>query len=228
MEWWADLGNTLAERAQVFVLKLLVVIGAYVVGSILGTLLAAALNRWVVRGKLPEVGRQICQAVCGILLAVLAALLVMGEGGGGRFGAGRSGGGPEPDTTGTASTPSDATPSSKTPSVVTNPPAVSTAPAVPTLRVTVLAGAAVRQPGRFYQLEDMPQHLTLQEVKAEISKRAAEIAKGVPAPTEPLTVLIVFPADPNIAPPFDDPKVVLLAEWVRQEAGLQVMFPPRR
>ncbi len=228
MGWWANLVNTLAERAQVFVIKLLVVIGAYVVGSMLGTLVAAALNRWVFRGKLPEVGRQLSQVICGLLLAILAALLVMGEGGSGLFGGGRGGGGPDPDATGTASPSSDATPSPKIPSVIPPPPETPKVPAVTTVRVTVLAGAAVREPDRFYQLDDSPQHLTLQEVKAEISRRAAEIAKGAATANQPLTVLIVFPADPNIAPPFGDPKVVLLADWARQEAGLQVMFPPRR
>lgn len=218
---WANWMDHLARQATLLVMKLLIIAGAYVVGSFLGTLLAVALNRWVFRKKMPEVGKQLCSMVGGLLLALLAALFVMGSGGSGLFGGGGEGTGENPTPTEGSSTdsapPQEAVGIPPRPQV--SPPPQREVSTV--IRVTVLAGKAVREMGRFYLLEDDPTPRTFTEITDAILQRR-------PKTGERLTVWILFPADPNLAPPTNDPKVARLVDWVRQEAGLDVTFPTRR
>jgi hypothetical protein len=221
---WANWFDHLAHQATLLVIKLLIVAGAYLVGSVLGVLLAVALNRWVFRKRMPEVGKQLCSLICGLLLALLAALFVLGSGGDGLWGGGGAGNGSgeganssSAPRVGNHASPQEETHEtpSPTPSVPPLHREVSTV-----IRVTVLAGKAVREAGRFYLLDDDPNPRTFSEITEAILLRRSRTK-------ERLTVQILFPADPNLAPPQNDPKVTRLTEWVRQEAGLDVAFPSR-
>jgi len=222
---WGNLLDRLVQQATLLVIKLLIVAGAYLVGSVLGGILAVALARWVFRKRMPEAGRQLCSLIGGVLLALLAVLFLLGSGGDGLWGGG--GGSGEGQGEGAASpyvSPSGNRPSApqetrEIPSpTAPEPPPPREVSAV--LRVTVLAGKAVREAGRFYVLDDDPNPRTFSEITEAILQRRSRTQ-------ERLTVQILFPVDPNLAPPPNDPKVTRLTEWVRQEAGLDVAFPSR-
>ncbi|MCS7022685.1 MAG: hypothetical protein NZU63_12765 [Gemmataceae bacterium] len=223
---WADLWNDLTHRLTLLVIKLLIVAGAYLVGSLLGSLLAATLNRWVFRQRLPDIGKQLCSLTCGVLLAVLVALYVFGSGGSGLFGGG--GAGPGTDTNASSEQSAGQIPDGRsTVDPPREPPSPSPKTSLPpsrevtsVIRVTVLAGRAVRQPERFYQLEDDRTPLTFTELTAALRQRAESI-KDKP------TLRIEFLPDPNLAPPLNDPKVTQLADWARVEARWNVTFPSR-
>lgn len=89
------------------------------------------------------------------------------------------------------------------------------------VQVTVLAGKAVRQPGHFYLVDDHPSPLSFEEVKQSLLKRRQTVP-------DKLTLQIQFLPDPEQAPPLHDPKVVQLANWARQEAGMDVTFPSNK
>lgn len=221
---WANWMDNLARQATVLVIKLLIIAGAYLVGSLLGTLLAVALNRWVFRKKMPEVGKQLCSLLCGLLLALLAALFVMGSGGNGLFGGGGGGEGngensnpAQKEGSSNGNLPPRDNEEKPSPSQ-TSPPHQREVSRV--IRVTVLAGEAVQKMGHFYLLEDDPTPRTFAEITEAILQRCSKTS-------ERLTVWILFLADPRRAPPLNDPKVTRLVDWVRQEAGLDVTLPTR-
>jgi hypothetical protein len=219
---WANWMDNLARQATLLVMKLLIIAGAYLVGSLLGTLLAVVLNRWVFRKKMPEVGKQLCSLICGVLLALLAALFVLGSGGNGLFGGGGGGEGSGENPTQTEGSSTGNT-SPQEPVETPSPPQVTSPPqreVSKVIRVTVLAGAAVQKMGHFYLLEDDPTPRTFAEITDAILQRR-------PKTSERWTLWILFPADPNLAPPPNDPKVTRLVDWARQEAGLDVTFPTR-
>src|SRR4029453_7397954 len=126
--------------------------------------------------------------------------LLVSPGMGKRFGPGGDGAG-TPSDTGTKDARSD---SSSDPRV--SPPKVDQSPIETTIRVTVLAGAAVRTGG---------------ELKGPIAARKAK-SKG-------RTMLqILFSSDPTLRPPRNDPKVTDVTRWATEGAALDVTFPASR
>jgi hypothetical protein len=195
-----------------FVHNCLLVAGAFLVGYILGGILGCALGKWAFKQKSPDTLKQLGRPIGGILLALIVALLVF-TGMGGRLGAGGEGQGTPNDTGNKDAAHRD---SSAGPNVV--PPKVDQMPPEAIIRVTVLAGAAVRSERKFYLLDDDPNSLTLEELKAAIKARQSKV-KGK-------TVLqVLFSSDPNLAPPRNDPKVTDVTRWATEEAGLDVVFP---
>ena len=79
-------------------------------------------------------------------------------------------------------------------------------------------GPQMRSERKFYLLNDDPNAITLEELKAAIKTRQSQV-KGK-------TVLqVLFSSDPNLAPPRNDPKVTDVTRWATEEAGLDVVFP---
>jgi amino acid transporter len=199
-----------------FVNNCLLVAGAFLVGYILGGVIGWALGKWAFKQKSPETLKQLGRPVGGIILAIIVALIVF-TGMGKRFGPGGDGAG-TPSDTGNKDARTD--PSSPSDPRVT-PPKVDPTPVEVTIRVTVLAGAAVRSEGKYYLIDDDSTARTLPELKETISARKAK-SKG-------RTMLqVLFSSDPNLAPARNDPKVTDVTRWATEEAGLDVTFPASR
>lgn len=201
--------------------NLLLVAGGFLVGYLFGSLGGWALGKWVFRQKAPETLQRLGRPVGGILLAIIVALIVFtgkgkphGEGGDGK-------GSPSTETTPGKSNPQNMEPSPKTePNIST--PKTDLKPYDSTIRVTILAGTAVPAEGRFYLLDDdrREQAKTLSELKKAILERKAK-ANGK------MMLAILFPSDPNFAPPLIDQKVTDLTTWATEEAKLEVILPTK-
>ncbi len=173
---FADAVTGMGERLAVLVIKLLAVGGGFLFGYLIGLLVARALNRWAFASKAPEALKKLCALVSGVLFAVLVAIVVFGEGGGGLFGSGKgTGDGTDPPSAtdkdkGTTEPPEVKEPPKKPPEKL-KPPDPKPTPG--DLRVTVLAGAEVRD-GRFYLFDGDAQPKTLAEFKDAILARQKE------------------------------------------------------
>jgi hypothetical protein len=201
------------KSVQQFIHNCLLVAGAFLVGYILGGILGWGLGKWAFKQKSPDTLKQLGRPIGGIVLALIVALLVF-TGMGGRLGAGGEGQG-TPNDTGSKDSAANRD-SSAGPRVV--PPKVDQTTPEAIIRVTVLAGAAVRSERKFYLLNDDPNAITLEELKAAIKTRQSQV-KGK-------TVLqVLFSSDPNLAPPRNDPKVTDVTRWATEDAGLDVVFP---
>jgi hypothetical protein len=213
---WSNWADHLMPRATALIVNLLVVAGAYLVGKFIGSLLTWIVQRWVFRRQFPEPFKQLCSLMSGLLLAVLAALLVFGSGGGSWLGGGSglATGSQEHNVSRVDSSPSAQPQTPEKPAVE---PA-NQRELTHVVRVTVLAGKAVRHQGRFYILDDNPEALSFEELTALLWNHRQAVK-------DKLTLRIQFLADPERAPPLNDPKVVQLAQWARQEAGMDVTFP---
>jgi hypothetical protein len=130
------------------VVKCLAVGGGFMVGFVLGGVIAYALDRWLLARKTPLVAKRLMRIVCGLVVAVLVALFIFGEGGGDGFG---GGGGTDGQGKGKteANTPSTLTPPQPTPAPPSSPGGEGE------IRVTVLGGADVKN-GRYYQIGTDP------------------------------------------------------------------------
>jgi hypothetical protein len=202
--------------------NVLLVAGGYLVGYVVGVIGTWSFNKWAFRKKAPEGLQRFCRHLCGALLALLVALIVF-------TGKGKPGGdGGE----GKGSSSTDTSPGKNAPPKLdANPhvepkisvPRPDTSPPELTIRVTVLAGAAVPAEGKFYVLDDdSREHAkTLGEIKRVIKERKANVSGKV-------SLVILFPTDPNLAPANDDKKVTNLTTWAKEDAGLEVTFPATR
>lgn len=165
----------MGERLAVLAIKFLAVGGGFLFGYVIGLLVARALNRWVFASKAPETLKKLCALVSGVVFAILVAIVVFGEGGGGLFGSGKG--------TGDGDTPPIAKDKDKNKAEPVEPkeppkkpPEKKPPEAKPTpddLRVTVLAGAEVRD-GRFYLFDGDAQAKTFAEFKSAIEARKKE------------------------------------------------------
>jgi len=197
-----------------FVNNCLLVAGAFLVGYILGGLIGWALGKWALKQERPDTLKRVGRPTGGIILAIIVALLVF-TGMGKRWGPGGEGAGTTDDS-GAKDSRRD---SASDPRV--SPPKLDHDPIEATVRVTVLAGAAVRSEGKYYLLDDDPAARTLAELKEAITARKAK--------TKGRTMLqILFSSDPNLRPPRNDPKVTDVTRWATEEAGLDVTFPASR
>ena len=177
------LGSGLSEKVAGYAIKALAVGGGFLVGYALGIGVAWALDRWVFAHKAPPQLKKLCGLLAGVSLAIIVALIVFGEGGGGLFGGGGSGG----DGKGTP-TPADKgkeQPAPVTPKEdVKVPPKVEPKPPEPKpapgdVRIAILSGADVRD-GKFYVIDPDPAPKTFEELKTVIDARRAS-AKNEPA-----------------------------------------------
>jgi hypothetical protein len=206
--------ETTQQAIVQFVHNCLLVAGAFLVGYVLGGVTGWALGKWAFKQESPQTLKQLGRPVGGIILAIIVALIVF-TGMGKRFGPGGDGAGTPSDSGTKDSQPRD----DADPRVV--PRKLDSSPVDVTIRVTVLAGAAVRSEGKYYLLDDDTTPKSLPETKEAILARKGS-SKGK-------TVLqVLFSSDPNLAPPRNDPKVTDVTRWASEEAGLDVTFPASR
>jgi hypothetical protein len=205
-----------AQNAVVeFVRNCLLVAGAFLVGYILGGIIGWAISKYAMKRQSTEIYSRFGRLVGGVLLAFIVALLVF-TGMGKRWGPGGDGAG-TPSETGAKDRMDQSSPSD--PRVT--PLKVDQSPVDVTIRVTVLAGAAVRSEGKYYLIDDDATPRSLSEMKEAILARKTK-SKG-------RTMLqVLFLSDPNLAPPRNDPKVTDVTRWATEEAGLDVTFPASR
>lgn len=211
-----------AEKLAAFGIKCLAVAGGFLVGYAAGGLLAWGLNRWVFAEKAPELVRRGVRLLSGVALAILVALIVFGEGGGGGLFGGGGGtdgdgkGAPRSEDKGKDTNPPAVRPDEKVTPVTPAKPGDSR-PAEVTIRVTILGGPDVRD-NRFYLVDDDPSPKTFAELKSVVTgKKEADKRKAALA--------IVFPEKNQL--PEDHPAVTQVKRWARDEAGLDVTFPAR-
>jgi hypothetical protein len=200
--------------------NLLLVAGGYLVGYLLGGPVGWAVGKWVFRLKAPDGFRKVGRPVGGIVLAIVVALIVFtgkgkpsGDGGDGK-------GSPNSETTPGKNSAPTVEPNPKIDHHITTPKIDLTPPEL-TIRVTILAGSAVRTDGKFYLLNDEEQAKSISELKNSIEEQKSKV-KGR------IVLVILFPTNPDIAPPRNDRKVTDLTRWATDEAGLGVNFPSTR
>jgi len=204
-----------AQNAIVdFVRNCLLVAGAFLVGYILGGLIGWAVSKYALKRQSTEIYSRSGRLVGGVVLAFIVALLVF-TGMGKKWGPGGDG----------AGTPNDSGQKDRTDASSTDPrvapPKVDQSPVDVTVRVTVLAGAAVRSEGKYYLVDDDPNPRSLAEAKEAVLARKAKAKSRT-------MLQVLFLSDPNLAPPRNDPKVTDVTRWATEEAGLDVTFPASR
>jgi hypothetical protein len=210
-----------AEKLAGLAIKCLAVAGGYLAGYLLGGAIAFALDRWVFAKKAPDAVKKVVRIVCGLVLAIIVAMIVFGEGGGGfGMGGGEGKGSGTPPTDGQSKDKhaSQPTPPDKEPPVGPVTPADGR-PSEVVIRVTILGGTDVQQE-RFYLIDDDRSPKTFAEVRAVVTRRKASDKRKA-------TLAILFPPPPNRLP-LEHPAVTQLVNWARDEAGLDVTFPAGR
>jgi hypothetical protein len=153
--------------------NILMVAGGYVVGYLLGMLVAIGFDKLVFRRKSPEGLHKVVRAIFGALLAVLVALVVF-RGGGGGVGDGTGPGTNPESTTGgqNSSTTTDPGPATS------EPVHTSANVAVEVIRVKVLAGDEVEKgTSRFYLLGESSTRVERSTVLDAISERKKKSTK---------------------------------------------------
>lgn len=213
-----------SDQLAAFAVKCLAVAGGFLAGYVIGGTAAWALDRWVFAQKSPDFVKKSIRVVAGIALAVLIALIVFGEGGGGLFGGG--GGAGQGEGKGTPSSTDDGRkaeqpkpPELKQPKVdVRNTPDIR--PEDPRVRVTFLGGDAV-QGNRFYLVDDDPSPKTFAELKAILLTRKKESSR-------PLFLLVLFPTNPKQRIDENSINVTQVTTWARNEAGVEVVWPGKK
>ncbi|HJZ54876.1 MAG TPA: hypothetical protein VKE74_07945 [Gemmataceae bacterium] len=166
----------LADKFATFVVKCLAVGGGFLLGYLLGGLVAYALNRWLFSYKAPDVAKQAIRVVAGLIVAIIVALIVFGEG------TGSGPGGPEGSGSGKSDieppkgeAPKPPTPKDKPPEPIKLPSVK--ADKVP-VRVTFLGGDDVKD-GRAYLLDDDRSPKTFKDLIEAIQKRRAAESAGI-------------------------------------------------
>ena len=195
---------------------LLMVAGGFLVGYILGGIVAWGVGRYVFKQKDNEILKRIGRPAGGVLLAIIVAIIVF-TGKGKPHGEGGDGKG-SPDT------------ASQNPNAKTDPkpqdPALKKPPdVVPSdlvLQVTVYAGAGA-QGDRCYQLGDARSLVNFPDLTKEILARKAEVKGKV-------SIAILYPDNPDHVP--GNPpgqlhqNVARVVQWATGEAKMGVMLPP--
>jgi hypothetical protein len=145
-----------------FATNCLIVAGGFVAGYVFGWLAAVGFDKLVIHRKSPDELHKAVRILCGLLAAVLVALLVFGGGlgvGGGGSGPGQTPATGSPATTGPTTKPTDPTePAEKV--------------AVEAVRVRVLAGAEVEKGSdKFYRLGEAGEPADRGAVLAAVADR---------------------------------------------------------
>ncbi len=205
------LTSGLSEKLAGYVIKCLAVGGGFLVGYFAGSVLAWALDRWVFAHKAPVQLKKLCSMLCGLVLAIVVALIVFGDGGGGLFG----GGGAPGDGKGTPATenkdkqqPAPSVPPQEDPKLVLpkiEPKPPDPKPTPGDVRVAILSGSDVRD-GKFYVLDNETTAKTFNELKKAITDRRTSTK------TE-LTLVFRFAKDPLSD---SHPEMKRLSAWVKE------------
>jgi hypothetical protein len=197
----------MGERLAVLAIKFLAVGGGFLFGYVIGLIVARALNRWVFASKAPEALKKLCALISGVLFAVLVAIVVFGEGGGGLFGSGKgTGEGDAPPVAKDKDKNKTEPPESKEPPK--KPPEKKPPEPKPTpgdLRVSILSGTDVKD-GRFYQIEGDAAPKSFDEFRDAILARRKE-AKAE------LTIVFRFQSEPLSE---NHPAVRRAVSWVNE------------
>jgi len=189
----------------------LLIAGGFLVGYILGGVIAWAIGRYAFKQKDTYNFKAVGRPVCGAILAVLVAMMVLtgkgkpiGEGGDGK-------GTTNNDGTGKGGVPA---PDLKL-DPKASPPKIDIKPADVTLRVTILGGEDVVN-GHFYLLDDDRTPKTFDQLKGAITERRGR-EKGK------VVLAMLFPT--RNALPREHPAVTQVGRWASEDAGLDVVFP---
>jgi hypothetical protein len=212
-----------SDRLADLALNCLAVAGGYLAGHVLGGLVAWGLDRWVFARKSPDFVKKLAQVVCGIALAILVALIVFGKGGGTGGGSGEGTGKGAGDPDGTPGKVDVKQADDKRPPVKVQPPkAADVEASTPQVRVTFLAGDAVRsapraEDSKLYYIGDEPVLRTFAEVKAAVEAKKRE------AGGRQVLLVVLYPADPTRAAPERSPNVTQVTEWAEAN-GVRVVL----
>lgn len=166
----------MGERLAVLGIKCLAVGGGFLFGYVIGLIVARALNRWVFASKAPEALKKLCGLISGVVFAILVAIVVFGEGGGGLFGSGQgTGDGTNPpvekDKAKEKTDPPEQKEPPKKPPEKLKPP--DPKPTAGDMRVAILSGSDVRD-SKFYLIETDPEPRTFEQFKEAVRRRREE------------------------------------------------------
>ncbi len=191
----------------------LLIAGGFLVGYVLGGLLAWGIGRYALKMKDTSNLKAVGKPLCGAVVAIIIAMIVF-TGKGKPIGDGGDGKGTTVNDGNGKANPSNTNPDPKADPKI-NPPKVEIKPADVTLRVTVLGGEDVLNE-RFYLLDDDRVPKTFSELKSAIAERRSK-EKGK------VVVAVLFPT--KNALPREHPAVTQVAKWAAEDAGLDVVFP---
>jgi hypothetical protein len=209
----------MTERIVAIASKCLAVGGGFLLGYCLGIVVVWGLDRWLFARKTPDVVKRVCKNLLGLIVAILVALVVFGEGGNSLFG---GGGGDGKGTPGSVDSKDAGKPVTSTEPKVTPPTPVPKQPdardidSVFVIPVTIYGGTRVTE-DRYYQLGTDSTLQTLAETQAAILSRVGGQERGKTA------IEIGYPADPTIAS--GNRRVITnLTDWAKKE-GFRVIEP---
>jgi hypothetical protein len=209
-----------AEKIAALAIKCLAVAGAFLLGYFLGMAIVWAIDKWLLANKTPYAVKKVCKTLTGLIVAIIVALIVFGEGGSGLFGGGGGGkGSTDADSSTDKSKHSDPlTPDAKVQPSVTLPKPPDAKSADLIIQVTIYGGSNVIDE-RYYQVDDEQMLKNFKELQDAILTRSGK-EKGKVA------VSIRLPTDKNTAS--GDPRAInMVTEWANKQ-GLDVMFPANR
>ena len=201
-----------------FFLNCLAVGGGFLAGMLIGKLSAKAFDKWIIGKPTPDGLHKVAMYLCGIIVAIIVALVVFGDGTG--KGTGSSKGTGEGEGEGkSANTNKGDGAAPTTPTTKEMPPIelVPKDPALPTelLKVILLGGEDVVEE-RFYKLSDINKALNFEEIKTEILQRKNASTKKMG---------LEIRLDPKNMLPREHVAVRRLEKWARTEAAMSVLFP---
>ena len=160
----------------------LLVAGGFMAGYVGGWVLGFGVNKYVLRGKGPEELQKLFRLVCGLIVAIIVALMVFTGGGKGPGDGGPAGSGSGDQTTKGDQPKGDTPVDPKVPPK--EPPPQPTKGATDghkelTVTVRMLGGTAV-EGEKAYQLGDDPKKLTIKELQdALLQKKKDAGDKGI-------------------------------------------------
>lgn len=191
-----------------FLNNCLLVAGGFLVGYLLGGVLGWVIGKYIFRQQSPAVFQKVGRPVGGALLALIVALIVFtGRGKSpGDGGDGKGSNTTEPNAEKKADPKIDPKlppiklPDAKQPDV--------------TIWVTILEGAAIPGPGKFYRVDEEDTAKTLEELKTALLERKAR---------EHGKVVLVIRFQSNTRP--GDPRLLTdVTNWATTTAGLDVIL----
>jgi hypothetical protein len=211
----------LADRVALLAIKCLAVAGAFLFGYFLGAAIVWGIDKWVLAKKTPDTIKKICKTLIGVIVAIIVALIVFGEGGNGLFGGG--GGGEGKGTPNSESSSEQGKHSQQATrdgnvqsSPLPKPPEAKSADLI--IQVIIYGGSKVLD-DRFYQIDGDQMLMSLKELQGAINTRKSK-EKGKVA------IAIRLASDQNSAS--GDPRAInMVIDWAREQ-GLDVTLPANR